>query len=314
MSYDPATARYLCFADARRSFASGEGAPRAYLEQCLDRIAAAEPEIKAFVCFDLDRARQAADDSDRRWRENRPLSVVDGLPVGIKDCFDVRGLPTEVNSPLFAGNTPTLDAAHVDALRRGGAIVVGKTVTTELTMGYPGPTWNPWDPTRTPGGSSSGSGAAVAAGMLPVATGSQVRGSVLRPASICGVVAMKPTYGALNHLGGFDPSPSLNHLGILAGTLTDTWEVARYLAEAAGPDPGFCTAHRQRRAAAGAKARAPRPSIYVRVAQDRRCVQGRLRRVSAGACPPRNRDRRTRRPSSQATRMRRRGRLSSFSI
>ena len=135
-------------------------------------------------------------------------------------------------------NKPEVDAAHVDALRRGGAVIVGKTVTTELTMALPGPTWNPWDLERTPGGSSSGSAAAVAAHMLPLATGSQVRGSVLRPASICGIIGMKPTFGALDRRGGIDPSPSCNHLGFLAGTLTDAWEVARCLASVTGGDPG----------------------------------------------------------------------------
>jgi len=194
--------------------------------------------VRAFVCFDLAGARDAADRSTQRWRDGRPLSAVDGLPVGVKDCFDVRGLPTRVNSGLFTDDPMPLDAAHVDALRRGGAAVVGKTVTTELTMASPGPTWNPWDLRRTPGGSSSGSAAAVAARMLPIATGSQVRGSVLRPASICGLVAMKPTFGALNRFGGFDPSPSLNHLGLLGGTLADIWETAHHIAATVGGDPG----------------------------------------------------------------------------
>src|SRR5262249_57034701 len=105
------------------------------------------------------------------------------LPVGIKDCFDVKGFATQCNCALFVDNRPRIDAAHVDALRRGGALIVGKTVTTELTMALPGPTWNPWDLERTPGGSSSGSAAAVAAGMLPVATGRQVGGAGARPAS-----------------------------------------------------------------------------------------------------------------------------------
>jgi Asp-tRNA(Asn)/Glu-tRNA(Gln) amidotransferase A subunit family amidase len=117
-------------------------------------------------------------------------------------------------------------------------VIVGKTVTTELTMALPGPTWNPWDLARTPGGSSSGSAAAVAANMLPIATGSQVRGSVLRPASICGIIGMKPTFGAIDRRGGIDPSPSCNHLGFLAGTLTDTWEVAHFIASVTGGDPG----------------------------------------------------------------------------
>jgi Asp-tRNA(Asn)/Glu-tRNA(Gln) amidotransferase A subunit family amidase len=239
MTYDPQTARYLCFAEARAEFAAARDTPRAYLERCLDRVARLEPTIRAFACLDLGRAREAADAASARWRRNRPLSIVDGMPVGIKDCFDVEGLPTEVNSPLFKGDVAAIDAAHVDALRRGGAVIVGKTTTTELTMALPAPTWNPWDPTRTPGGSSSGSAAAVAAAMLPLATGSQVRGSVIRPASICGVVGMKPSYGALNRYGGFDPSPSLNHLGLLGGTLTDVWETACQIAASVGGDPGY---------------------------------------------------------------------------
>ena len=170
--------------------------------------------------LDIEGARKQADASTTRWRRGKPLSAVDGLPVGIKDCFDVAGWPTEVNSALFKDNIAEIDAAHVDALRTGGALVLGKTTTTELTMALPAATWNPWSLEHTPGGSSSGSAAAVAARMLPLATGSQVRGSVLRPASICGIIGMKPTFGALTRHGGIDPSPSLNHLGFLGGTLT----------------------------------------------------------------------------------------------
>jgi Asp-tRNA(Asn)/Glu-tRNA(Gln) amidotransferase A subunit family amidase len=239
MSYDPTTTHYLSFADARRSFSSGTDTPRAYLERCLERIAEQEPKIRAFVIVDSEGARTAADAASTRWKVGRPLSKVDGMPVGIKDCFDVKDFVTACNSPLFADNVAQLDAAHVDALRRGGAVITGKTVTTELTMALPGPTWNPWDLERTPGGSSSGSAAAVAAQMLPLATGSQVRGSVLRPASICGVIGMKPTFGAINRFGGIDPSPSCNHLGFLAGTLTDAWETAHHIASVAGGDPGY---------------------------------------------------------------------------
>jgi Asp-tRNA(Asn)/Glu-tRNA(Gln) amidotransferase A subunit family amidase len=238
MTYDPRRARYLCFAEARAAFAQGRDTPRAFLERCLEQIAAREPEVKAFVRLDLDGARRAADASTERWRQGRALSAVDGLPVGIKDCFDVAGLPTEVNSAYFKDNMASVDAAHVEALRRGGALVVGKTTTTELTMALPAPANNPWDLRRTPGGSSSGSAAAVAALMLPLATGSQVRGSVLRPASICGIPGFKPSFGALNRAGGIDPSPSLNHLGFLGGTLADIWEAAHHIAQVAGGDPG----------------------------------------------------------------------------
>jgi len=239
MSYDPRAARYLCFGEAKRAFAEGRDTPRALLERCLDTIARLEPTIRAFVSLDIARARADADAAAARWRDARPLSPVDGMPIGVKDCYDVAGFPTAVNSRMFQDDIAAIDAAHVDALRRGGGIILGKTTTTELTMALPAPTWNPWDTTRTPGGSSSGSAAAVAAGMIPLGTGSQVRGSIIRPASICGVVGMKPTYGALNRNGGFDPSPSLNHLGFLAGTLSDAWEVAHHIAVTVGGDPGF---------------------------------------------------------------------------
>ncbi|MGA2394213.1 MAG: amidase [Candidatus Lustribacter sp.] len=238
--YDPKTARFLSFAAARARFAGGDDSPRAFLERCLETIERLEPAVRAFVLLDVESARRDADAAGARWRAGAPRSLVDGLPVGVKDCFDVRGFPTRVNCAYFdAAPDAADDAAHVDALRRGGAVILGKTVTTELTMAAPGPTWNPWDLTRTPGGSSSGSAAAVAAGMLPVATGSQVRGSVIRPASICGVIGMKPTFGALNHFGGVDPQPSINHLGLLGGTLADVWTVACHIATVAGGDPGY---------------------------------------------------------------------------
>ena len=238
MAYDPGAARFLGFAEARTGFGAN-GGPRAFLERCLEAINGKEPEVRAFVSMDVDGARAAADAADARWRDNRPLSPLDGLPFGVKDCFDVAGLPTRCNSPFLEDAPPALfDAAHVEALRRGGGYVLGKTVTTELTMAAPGPTWNPWDLRRTPGGSSSGSAAAVAAGMLPLGTGSQVRGSGIRPASICGVPGYKPSFGALNRHGGIDPSPSLNHLVLLGATFADIWDAAQQIAAVAGGDPG----------------------------------------------------------------------------
>lgn len=237
--YDPQTAQYLCYAGASAAFGSGDS-PRAFLERCLEAIERLEPAVNAFVVLDVTAARRAADESTRRWQSGTQRSMVDGMPVAIKDCFDVRGVPTRANCAYFDdAPAAAVDAAHVDALRRGGAVIVGKTVTTELTMALPGPTWNPWDLRRTPGGSSSGSAAAVAARMLPLATGSQVRGSVIRPASICGIIGFKPTFGALNHFGGIDPSPSVNHLGLLGGTLADVWMTAHHIAAVAGGDPGY---------------------------------------------------------------------------
>ena len=259
MSYDPRTAKFLCFSEARQCFAQGTNTPRAYLERCLERIEQSEPDLHAFVHLDIEGARAAADASSLRWQRGAPRSPVDGLPVGIKDCFDVQGWPTELNSALFRGNIAALDAAHVDALRRGGALIVGKTTSTELTMALPAPTVNPWNHAHTPGGSSSGSAAAVAASMLPLATGSQVRGSVIRPASICGIVGMKPTFGALNRYGGVEITPSLNHLGLLGGTVSDVWEAAHHISTMVGGDPGY-------RPLAG-KAAVPEARLPARVAR-----------------------------------------------
>ena len=239
LTYDPLMASFASFAAAERAFVSGEDNPRDFLERCLDAVRKREGEVLAFVSLDIDASRVAADASAARWQAGTQLSPVDGMPIGVKDCYDVAGLPTIVNSKWFAEAAPAdFDAPHVAALKQGGAFVLGKTTTTEFTMALPAPTRNPWDSARTPGGSSSGSAAAVAAGMLPLGTGSQVRGSVIRPASICGVPAYKPTFGALNRHGGVDPSPSINHLGLLGATIDDIWIAAQQIARAAGGDPG----------------------------------------------------------------------------
>jgi len=239
MSYSPQTARFPSFAAARAGFAEGQDSPRDFLERCLSAVAAREGEVMAFVSIDADAARHAADASTARWRAGSPLSPVDGMPIGVKDCYDVAGLPTRVNSAYYADAAPAaFDAAHVWGLREGGAYVLGKTTTTEFTMALPAPTWNPWDLARTPGGSSSGSAAAIAAGMLPFATGSQVRGSGIRPGSICGLPVLKPSFGALNRHGGVDPSPSLNHIILMGGSVADIWDGAQQIATTVGGDPG----------------------------------------------------------------------------
>lgn len=239
MSYSPYQTRYPSYREAAADFAAGADSPSAFLDRCLAALATREGDVRAFVVTDEAAARRAAEAASRRWAAGTPLSPLDGMPFAVKDCFDVAGWPTRAGSAAFADAPPArADAAHVDALRRAGAVVVGKTVTTELTMAAPGPTANPWDLTRTPGGSSSGSAAAVAAGMVPLASGSQVRGSGIRPASICGIPAFKPTHGALNARGGFDPSPSLNHLVLLGGTLADIWCAAHLVAADVGGDPG----------------------------------------------------------------------------
>ncbi len=211
--------------------------PRAYLERCIARIEKHEPAIRAFVHLDLDTARRLADQAGERYRQRRPLSPVDGMPVGVKDIIDTRDMPTQMNSPLFAGFRPRRDAACVMALKRAGAIVVGKTVTTEFACGRSGPTRNPHDSLRTPGGSSSGSAAAVAAGMLPAALGTQTQASIIRPASYCGIVGYKPSMGTLCYDGIGRLAPTLDQLGVLAGDLGDAQAVAAAIA-AVGPDYG----------------------------------------------------------------------------
>ena len=159
----------------------------------LDRIARAEGRIQAWTTVDSDGALGHAEVLDREAAEGRFRGPLHGVPVGIKDIFSTRGLRTTMGSTLFKNNVPDHDAAVVERLREAGAIILGKTVTTEFAALDPGPTRNPWNPEHTPGGSSSGSAAAVAAGMCPGATGSQTAGSIGRPAAFCGIVGLMPT-------------------------------------------------------------------------------------------------------------------------
>src|SRR5207302_2728995 len=185
-------------------FAGAGDTPRDFLERCLADLAALEPKIGAFVHLNLAGARAAADQSTTRWRDGRPRSPIDGMPLGIKDIIETADMPTENGSPLFAGWRSERDAASVAALREAGAVIVGKTVTTECAATEPRGTRNPHDLRRTPGGSSSGSAAAVASGMLSTALGTQVIGSTIRPASYCGCIGFKGSVGALNRGGSYD--------------------------------------------------------------------------------------------------------------
>jgi Asp-tRNA(Asn)/Glu-tRNA(Gln) amidotransferase A subunit family amidase len=219
-------------------FASGADTPRDFLEACLAQLAALEPKIGAFVHLNLEGARVTADQATARWREGKPLSPIDGMPMGIKDIIETIDMPTEQGSPLFVGCRTERDAASVVALREAGAVIVGKTVTTEFAATEPRGTRNPHDLRRTPGGSSSGSAAAVASGMLSTALGTQVIGSTIRPGSYCGCIAFKATVGALNRGGSYD-GLSQSATGVLAATLEDAWQVAYEIATRAGGDPGY---------------------------------------------------------------------------
>ncbi len=223
---------------ASSGFAAGKDSPRDFLERCLADLESWEPRIGAFVALNLAGARAAADASSRRWRDGEPLSPIDGMPVGIKDIIETFDMPTEQGSPLFKGYATGRDAASVAALREAGAVVVGKTVTTEFASTTARDTRNPWDTTRTPGGSSSGSAAAVAVGAVSAALGTQVIGSIIRPSSYCGCYGFRPTVGAINRGGSYDYL-SQSTTGPLAATLAEAWQVAYEIAIRAGGDPGF---------------------------------------------------------------------------
>ncbi len=225
------------FSRALPALLAGTLTPRDLLERCLDRIAERESAVKAFVVLNTEAARAAADAATARYRAGAPLSSVDGCPVGIKDIMDTYDLPTQMGSPAFKGWQPAYDAACVHALRKGGAVIVGKTVTTAFACGATNVTRNPHDPARTPGGSSSGSAAAVGAGMLPVALGTQTQGSILRPAAYCGAVGFKPTHGVLPMQGVHPITATHDHLGVIGATLEDAWRVASHISLTQG-SPG----------------------------------------------------------------------------
>ena len=193
---------------------------------CLNHIKALEEKIGAWAFLDPEHALNQARAADQALREGRTLGPLHGVPVGVKDIFDTKDMPTEDGTVLHAGNNPAEDATAVVRLREAGAIIIGKTVTTELAVYAPGKTRNPHDPERTPGGSSSGSAAAVAAGMVPLAIGTQGNGSVIRPAAFCGVYGYKPTFGLISRHRVLQQSRPLDQVGVFARTIEDTALIA----------------------------------------------------------------------------------------
>ncbi len=200
------------------------------VQDCLARVDEVEPAVQAWAFLDRDHALRQARDLDERRAHGNPTGPLHGVPVGIKDIFDTSDYPTELGSPLWAGRTPRRDAAAVARLRAAGAVIMGKTVTTEYAYFHPGKTRNPHDPERTPGGSSSGSAAAVAAHMVPAAIGSQTNGSVIRPAAFCGVVGFKPTHGLIPRTGALLLSRTLDHVGVFGRTVADVALMAEVMA------------------------------------------------------------------------------------
>lgn len=208
-------------------------------DACLDVVAAREPELLAWAFIDPAYCRRQARTLIDGLAKGQTPGRLLGVPVGVKDIFATADMPTANGTALHAGRQPAADSAVVERLRAAGAIVLGKTVTTELAAFTPGPTRNPHDPTRTPGGSSSGSAAAVAANMVPLAIGSQTNGSVIRPASYCGVYGFKPSFGLISRRGMTLQSPTVDHVGVFARRLADAALLVEVLAGYDSADPAM---------------------------------------------------------------------------
>jgi len=207
--------------EAQRRIRDGKITAGSLLEACLDRIRALDGQLLAWTHVDEASARAAARERDAETRAGRIRGTLHGVPVGIKDIFDVAGMPTTGGARPWRHRRATKDATAVARLREAGAVIVGKTATTEFAYRDPAPTRNPWNLGHTPGGSSAGSGAAVAARMIPLASGSQTVGSVLRPAAYNGVVGLKPTHGLIPVDGVIPLAWSLDHVGVLARSVED---------------------------------------------------------------------------------------------
>ena len=207
--------------DAARLIRDGIIGSEELVESCLARIAEVDRQIEAWAFLDRDYARQQARAADERRLSGAPIGPLHGVPVGIKDIFDTADMPTEYGSAIYAGRTPSRDATVVARLRAAGAVIMGKTVTTEFAYFSPGKTRNPHNPEHTPGGSSSGSAAAVGANMVPLALGSQTNGSTVRPAAYCGIVGFKPTHGLISRHGALMLSRTLDHVGLFANSVDD---------------------------------------------------------------------------------------------
>src|SRR4029079_12851032 len=240
----------LSASDAARASAEGKIAAVELVRACLAQVEKTEPQVQAWTFLDPEYALSQAAALDEFRLSGASTGPLHGVPVGLKDIIDTADMPTENGSVLHAGRTPSHDAAVTARLRAAGAVIMGKTVTTEFATRTPGKTRNPHAPDHTPGGSSSGSAAAVAAGMDPLALGSQTGGSTIRPGAYCGVFALKPPHrlipppgmvqpprkrphGRISRHGMFQLSRSLDHVGLFARSVED---LALLLEELAGPD------------------------------------------------------------------------------
>ncbi|MBC8498285.1 amidase [Candidatus Bathyarchaeota archaeon] len=211
----------LSIAKASEGIRQREITPSELLESHLKRIERNEHDIRAWVTVDTDRAREAAARLTEESKQGQFRGPLHGVPVGVKDIYYSAGLRTTMGSPIYSDFIPIKDSAVVSALRDAGAIIIGKTETTDFAYTDPAPTRNPWNLQHTPGGSSSGSAAAVASGMCPLAFGSQTGGSIIRPAAFCGVVGVKPTYDLLSREGVYPLAWSLDHVGFFVRSVLD---------------------------------------------------------------------------------------------
>ena len=224
----------LTITDAAPLIAAGKLTPSELLEQCLARIDRYEPRVKAWVYLDRERARKEAYELTQELKSGGHRGPLHGIPIGIKDIIDVFDMPTGCGSKLWANSYARRDATCVKRLREAGALILGKVVTTAYASFDPPLTTNPWNPARTPGGSSSGSAAAVACGMCLAALATQTGGSITRPASYCGVCSIKPTHGRVSVMGVLPLAPTMDHVGVMANCVRDLAVVFQTIA---GPEP-----------------------------------------------------------------------------
>jgi Asp-tRNA(Asn)/Glu-tRNA(Gln) amidotransferase A subunit family amidase len=232
--------------EAARRIARGELRSEDLVRGCLARTSQREASIQAWAFLDAERAVELAKASDSQRSESKGVGLLHGVPVGIKDIIDTAEMPTEHGCEAFKGRQPAEDAACITALKRAGAIVLGKTVTTELATHVPSRTRNPVNVEHTPGGSSSGSAAAVAAGMVPVAVGTQTGGSVIRPAAFCGVYGFKPTFGVIPRAGVLTQSSTLDTIGVFGRSVEDVALAADALQAHDARDPASLSTSRPR--------------------------------------------------------------------
>ena len=230
------------------AIASGSTTSEAVVRACIERIAAREPQVLAWQYFNAEQALAQARAIDKSGRRG----ALAGVPFGIKDIIDTCDMPTEMGSPIYAGHRPRGDAAVVALSRKAGGVLMGKTVTTEFANRFPGKTRNPFDPARTPGGSSQGSAAAVGDCMVPLAIGTQTTGSTIRPASFCGAFGYRPTWGDIRCAGVKEAAGSLDTVGLIARSVEDI-SLYRDVLTGSSPEPlpevasapriGFCRTH-----------------------------------------------------------------------